>query len=99
MQNLCIVQDGILYDNSLQLQAFLTVFIENTVLDVLGVLDPPLITSGLLMASNNLIFCRLLKYKIISLENGCKVETSPEDLSLYEKSPPSAAQIIYVFNV
>ena len=41
-----------------------TVFIENSVLDVLGVLDPPLITSGRLMTSNKLIFCRLLKYKI-----------------------------------
>ena len=30
----------------------LTIFIENSVLDVLGVLDPPLIKSGLLMTLN-----------------------------------------------
>ena len=58
----------------------LTIFIENSLLDVLRVLDPPLITSGLLMTSNQLIFCRLLKYKIISLENGCVVEASRENL-------------------
>ena len=53
----------------------LTFFIENSVLDVLRVLDPPLITSGLIVTSNNSIFCRLLKYKIIPLVNGCKIET------------------------
>ena len=53
----------------------LTFFIENSVLDVLRVLDLPLITSGLIVTSNNSIFCRLLKYKIISLVNGCKIET------------------------
>ena len=45
----------------------LTIFIENSVLDAVGVLDPLLITSGLLMVSNKLIFCRLRKYKIICL--------------------------------
>ena len=65
----------------------LTIFIENSVLDALVFLDPPLIKSGLLMASNKLVFYRLLKYKIISPENGCKVETSLENLSLYTKNP------------
>ena len=60
-----------------------TVFKDNSVLDVLEILDPPLITSDLLMISSKLIFCRSPKYKIISLENGCKVETSRENLSLY----------------
>ena len=41
----------------------LTVSIENSILDDLGVLDPPLITSALLMMSNKLIFCRVFKYK------------------------------------
>ena len=53
----------------------LTFFIENSVLDLLRVLDPPLITSALIVTPNNSIFCRLLKYKIISLANGCKIET------------------------
>ena len=57
----------------------LSVFAEKTVLDVLKALDPPLIRSDLLMTSNNLIFSRLLKYKITYLENGCKVETSREN--------------------
>ena len=61
----------------------LSFLIQNSVLDVLEVLDLPLITSGLLMTSNKQIFCGLLKYNIISLENGCKVETSWENLSLY----------------
>ena len=43
-----------------------------------GVLNRSMITSGLLMTSNKLIFCRLLKYKTVSLENDRKVETSPE---------------------
>ena len=60
-----------------------TVFIENCVLDVLGILDPPLVTSGSSMTSNKLIFCRLLKYRIISLESGCNVKTSRENFSLY----------------
>ena len=41
----------------------LTLSIENSVLDDLGVLDPPLITSALSMMSNKLIFCRVFKYK------------------------------------
>ena len=41
----------------------LTVSIENSVLEDLRVLDPPLITSALLMMSNKLIFCRVFKYK------------------------------------
>ena len=61
----------------------LTIFMEKSVLDVVGILDPSLIKSALLMMSNMLIFCRLLKYKIISLENGCRIETSRESLSLY----------------
>ena len=60
----------------------LTIFIENSVLDVLEVLDPPVITLGLLMTSNKLIFYRLLKHKIISFESGCKVETRRENLFL-----------------
>ena len=39
-----------------------TIFVENSILYVVGILDPPLVTSGLLMMSNKLIFCRLLKY-------------------------------------
>ena len=74
----------------------LTIFIENSLLDVLRVLDPPLITSGLLTTSNKLIFCRLLKYKIISLENGYIVEASRENLYFYKKCPSSTGQIIYV---
>ena len=62
----------------------LTVFIENSALDVLGVLDPSLITlSLLLITSSKLFFCRLFKYKIVSLEDGCKIKTSQENLSLY----------------
>ena len=64
----------------------LTIFIKKSVLDVLGVLNRSMITSGLLMTSKKLIFCRLLKYKTISLENDRKVETSPENLSLYQRS-------------
>ena len=46
---------------------------ENSVLDVVGFMDPTLTTSALLMTSSNkLIFCRLIKYKIISIENGYK---------------------------
>ena len=45
----------------------LTIFIENFVLGAMVVLD--LKTSGLLMTSSKLIFCRMLKYKIITLEN------------------------------
>ena len=48
-------------DSSLQLQARNIFHIE--LLDVLGVLDLPLIKSGLLMTPNKLIFCRLPKYK------------------------------------
>ena len=51
----------------------LTVFIENSVLEA----GP----EGLLMTSK-LIFCRLLKYKIISLGNCCKLKTSRQNLSL-----------------
>ena len=43
-----------------------------TTLTLTKVLDPPLITSGLLLTSNKLILCRLLKYKIISTENDHK---------------------------
>ena len=61
----------------------LTIFIENSVLQVVGVLDPPLITTGLLVVSNKLIFCRLLKYKIIFFQNGCKVSL----LELFTRNP------------
>ena len=47
----------------------LTIFIENFVLGAMVVLDLPLKTSGLLMTSSKLISCRMLKYKIITLEN------------------------------
>ena len=68
----------------------LTIFIQNSALDIAWVLDSPLITSGLSITSNKLIFCRLLKYKIIPLENGYKVESSQEN----QKSPSSTVQII-----
>ena len=60
----------------------LIILIELSVLDV-EVLDPHLITARLLMMSNKLIFCRLLKYEIIALVNDSKVETSWENVSLY----------------
>ena len=74
-----------------------TTFIENSALDDLGLLDPPLITSSLLMTSNKLIFCRVSTYKIIPLENGCKFETSRENLSLYQKSLSSTFQFAYIY--
>ena len=61
----------------------LTLSIKNSVLDNMGVLDLPLIMPGLFTTSDKLIFHRLIKYKIISLENGCKFENSSENLSLY----------------
>ena len=78
----------------------LTIFLENSILDAVGALNPPLITSGLLLTSNKLILCRLLKYKIISFENDRNVETSLENFSLYWKSHSSTAstvQIIYAY--
>ena len=75
----------------------LTVFIENSVLDVWGVLYLPLIVSRLLITLNKLIFCRLLKHKIIPLENGCKVETNRENLSLYQKSPFSSFPLFTLY--
>ena len=39
--------------------------------------------SGLLMTPNRLIFCRLLKYEIMSLENDHKVRTNRGNLCLY----------------
>ena len=67
-------------------QYILTIFIENFALDVLGILGPPLITSCLLMSSMNLGFCRLFKYKILSLENSQKVHTNRENLNIYTRN-------------
>ena len=76
-----------------------TISIENSVLDDLGVLAPPLITSSLLMTSNKVIFCRVFKYKTISLENGSKFETSQENLFLNQKSQSlsSTCQFAYIY--
>ena len=41
----------------------LTIFIDNSVLDVVGVLDLPLIMPGLLITSNKLIFLDYLNTK------------------------------------
>ena len=57
----------------------LTIFIENSFLDAMVVLDLLPMTFGLLITSNKPIFSRLLKYKIISLE-------SSQRLTLDEKT-------------
>ena len=79
----------------LQLQAF-NYFYREVNLRCLVVVDPPLITLSLLMTLNKLIFCRSLKYKIISLKTDARLELVGKTC-LFTRNP--LRQLLQLYNV